>query len=309
MNATEKCVILEHPKLPNITVTFEEIGPDKAAEYLLLNAEAQRLVSQATVDRYSGDMASLQWLFNGATVLFDKQGRLIDGQHRLKAIVESGETQVILICRGLDPSVMMAIDAGRRRNFADSLRIQGVVNHRLAAAITGRYWFWEHGTYGTRGQSRGLDDTYLHATPSNAQLHSMWPKVEAELGVTIAHAAEQAARLFRACPGFSAGTYGLAWLILSGIDKDLREMFWSELIDEPKDPAADYPINCFVRTLARRDLGKDNWTHVQQLHHFFTVYNRWVTGEKLSFLRMPQLVRPGNLAVPIKITQPALSTN
>ncbi len=97
-----------------------------AAELLALNTKGQRTISRDAVERYAVDMSTLDWVFNGAAILISNTNELLDGQHRLSAIIESGENQVVLIVRGIDPVAMATIDAGRKRSYADSLKIRGL---------------------------------------------------------------------------------------------------------------------------------------------------------------------------------------
>lgn len=133
--------VVTHEKLPGIEVYLLDIGPDVARELLELNTKGQRTISKDAVERYAVDMSTLDWLFNGAAILISNSNELLDGQHRLTAIIESGESQVLLIVRGIDPAAMVTIDAGRKRSYADGLRIRGYANHTTVAAIASRVWY------------------------------------------------------------------------------------------------------------------------------------------------------------------------
>ena len=41
------------------------------------------------------------WELNGAAIVIDEFGNLIDGQHRLSAVVESGTTQQFVVVRNV----------------------------------------------------------------------------------------------------------------------------------------------------------------------------------------------------------------
>lgn len=61
----------------------------------------------------------------GTAVQFGQSGRLVDGQHRLQAIIDSGITMRMLVVHGVDDSVFDVIDSGSRRTGADLLHIDG----------------------------------------------------------------------------------------------------------------------------------------------------------------------------------------
>lgn len=102
------------------TAEWVTITPDVAADYLAYN-EGNRKVGPKHITMLSADMKAGNYLVTGDTIKFDRNGRLIDGQHRLRAIIASGIPQVMLVVRGLDPLVQTVIDAQKRRSAADAL--------------------------------------------------------------------------------------------------------------------------------------------------------------------------------------------
>lgn len=109
-----------------VSTTWELIDPEVAAEYLDSNEENRSLRKRA-VDMYARNMEDDAWQLTGETIKFDKNGRLIDGQHRLSAVMRSGKTIPTLVIRGLDPDVQGIIDTNIHRTAGDMLRLTGVV--------------------------------------------------------------------------------------------------------------------------------------------------------------------------------------
>ena len=72
----------------------KNITPKMAAEMLErhLNPENQRRQSQSVVESYARAMRAGQWLLTHQGIAIDTNGELVDGQHRLSAIVASGAT-------------------------------------------------------------------------------------------------------------------------------------------------------------------------------------------------------------------------
>lgn len=73
------------------TVTAK-ISPDDAREYLAANFDGNRNISQRRVDRYANDMREGRWQLSHQGIAFDTDSHLIDGQHRLAAVAQSGVT-------------------------------------------------------------------------------------------------------------------------------------------------------------------------------------------------------------------------
>lgn len=117
--------------------TWEDINPEKAQEYLDLNTENNRRVSPSTVDRYAQDMKDGRWLINGDPIRFTSEGKLIDGQHRLQAIVKSQSTIKTLVVKGLSVESMQTIDLGKKRTLSDIMQINyDIKNAVKKSAVT-----------------------------------------------------------------------------------------------------------------------------------------------------------------------------
>lgn len=109
-----------------VTVEWEIINPETALEYLEQNKDNRSLRGRA-VDMYTRNIEAGEWKITGETVKFGKDGRLLDGQHRLSAIVRSGKPITTLVVRGLEPDVQSVIDTNIHRTAGDMLRFRGVV--------------------------------------------------------------------------------------------------------------------------------------------------------------------------------------
>jgi len=117
------------------------ITPEIASKFLDYNI-SNRPMSQRTVDRYIEEMKNGDWEYNGESIKISKDGNVIDGQHRLKAIVLSGITIETELVDNLDPKVSSKIDVGKKRSLSDTIHIAGYKYHVETAAITRHLWFW-----------------------------------------------------------------------------------------------------------------------------------------------------------------------
>lgn len=288
---------LTHERAPGIEVYFLEVTGEVAKEMLAKNTAGNRNISQPNVERYASDMITMDWIINGDTIKFSKEGELLDGQHRLTAIAESGEAQVLLIVWGLDKVAMATIDAGRKRTYGDILKMRGVTNHTLVAALASRVWHWDHGNYGTVHVARIENAQHTASIPSSAQKDVIMAKYEAAYGITFEAAAAFGHKASTRRKGLSSSTYALAWVILSGINKDLREQFFHEVLVESKSPKSGYPIVALHNRLSNVVKG-DGLDNVDQLDMLFSVYNNWVKGKEMQFIRPPRPVKPSILEIP-----------
>src|SRR5688572_18700986 len=99
-----------------------------AKQLLAGNAENNRNIRLGKVDQYVRDMLAGHWPITGETIKVDTNGVLIDGQHRLTAVIQAAnlnpEIRVpMLIAYNVDPSVMPVLDTGVPRGLHDLVGI------------------------------------------------------------------------------------------------------------------------------------------------------------------------------------------
>lgn len=119
-----------------------EVTPALAQRWLRNNFR-NRPVSDDVVTSYARDMAAGQWVATHQGIAFNDRDELIDGQHRLLAVVKSGRTIRMMVTFGLPSKIngkemttMDCVDRGRTRSVADQLKIQhGLNNGGQIAAI------------------------------------------------------------------------------------------------------------------------------------------------------------------------------
>lgn len=81
-------------------------------------------------------LLSGQFVFNGMTIVISDAGCVLNGQHRLRACVESGVSIDVLLVEGLPESVITTIDVGKARSTNDVMKIgYGVDSQQAATAI------------------------------------------------------------------------------------------------------------------------------------------------------------------------------
>lgn len=120
----------------SVIAKVEMITPEEAATLLGRNVR-NRNVRIRVVNKYARDLMAGKFVLNGESVKVDENGRLLDGQHRCLACVETGLPFESVVVRGLPPEVQMTIDQGTKRTVSDQLNMQGVAYaHGVAACIT-----------------------------------------------------------------------------------------------------------------------------------------------------------------------------
>jgi hypothetical protein len=113
--------------------TLVTITP-KLAEAFLENNHTNRPLKPRHIAGLTQSMKEGDWKINGDTICVSKSGTIIDGQHRLHAIVKSQTTIQSWIIAGLDEDVFNTIDIGKKRTVADTLACRGEKNTTTLAS-------------------------------------------------------------------------------------------------------------------------------------------------------------------------------
>lgn len=125
---TAKTVKLhEHRDGENVTINIETITPAMAAAMLDYNPNNRR-IRRNVVLLYARHMERGNWQMNGDAIRISDSGALLDGQHRLSAVVKSGVPLRTVVMRGMSADVQATIDGGAKRQHGDRLQMRGVQN-------------------------------------------------------------------------------------------------------------------------------------------------------------------------------------
>lgn len=119
-----------------LTSSFEEIGVNEALT-LLQGNKNNRPVNKENLSAIESEINRGSFVTTGESIKISKTGVLLDGQHRLLAIVNAKPKKKLsmLIVRGLDDESFKFIDTGRKRTASDVLAVQGIKNSTAIAAM------------------------------------------------------------------------------------------------------------------------------------------------------------------------------
>lgn len=114
-----------------------EVVPEEAERFLDIANFRNRRVRQKKVVQFSNEMKAGEWRLQNP-LIFSDSGELIDGQHRLLAVIESYSAVVFLV-QVTDPreakEVNLATDGGSPRNLADMLHFNLVPHSARVAPV------------------------------------------------------------------------------------------------------------------------------------------------------------------------------
>lgn len=161
-----------YSKSVKIDYQVESVTPEMAAQWLKHNP-SNRPISQAHVAFLAEQIKSGEWVLNGVPIIFVGR-QLIDGQHRLHAVIKSGKAAEMTIARHADSSSISAkhifdtVDANRPRTNADILAIRGEANYKTLATLLKDLQAYYAGalTFTGHGPDAGLAVAYRGRVPN-----------------------------------------------------------------------------------------------------------------------------------------------
>ena len=110
----------------------------KMAKKMLEKNNINRDIIPARVAAYAEDMKKGDFIYTGEAICLAKDGTLLNGQHRLSAIVLSGVPAYIAISEDVDKDAINMIDTGAPRKASDVLKIHNIPNSQMVATLCRR---------------------------------------------------------------------------------------------------------------------------------------------------------------------------
>ena len=260
--------VIEFPEdnaKPSASLVY--VTPDMAKRWLTKN-ERNRSVKTGKIKQYARDMAAGRWEITGEAVKFAKSGRLIDGQNRLLAVVESGATVPLFVIRGIDDSAQLVMDSGSPRSHGDALGFSGYAQPKDLAPAASALMAWRSGYFkhcmfqSNPGYTKPELVAFVEANPMLAEITPWAKRAQRELPLPIASLA--------AC----AHEFML-------IDTDDATDFFDRIHEMNLGPKAD-PINTLVRRVASdRSFKKRVWASTG-IYYLIRAWNAYRDEEPLT---------------------------
>jgi hypothetical protein len=159
-----------------INVVRALVTPAMAAAWLAENNNENRHIAKLHVAAIAADIRDGRWIENATAIQFDRDGNLIDGQHRLHAVVLADTSIWTLVAYGVDRAAKFVIDQNIPKRPKDAMLFRGEKSVRALASVTRLVWAWERMVaagpderlakfVGARGMSNGEALAVLDAHP------------------------------------------------------------------------------------------------------------------------------------------------
>lgn len=235
------------------------VTPEMAEKWLSQNTH-NRNIRRRQVDIYAADMRNGRWRFTGDGIKFAYNEVLLDGQHRLLAIVDADVPVEMTVTYNLDNDAQFVMDNGVKRTTGDALGLEGVPNAALVAAIT-----------------RALFSVWNKRDPSKLEQRELYLDYHDLIDGAIHFINMAVTENLR-----GGSMFGVAWVLFALIDEESATRFMTELITGIQ-LAEDNPIRLLRRELGnptRRRPAGGIYGIRSALRPFVLTWNAWCVGHK-----------------------------
>jgi hypothetical protein len=257
--------------VPKVVHDIERISPALAAEYLM-NAAVNRKVSDNVVSKYIHAMERGQWDL-GQPLCFDEKGKLVDGQHRLHAVIRSGITQDFNVLRGINNAMHM--DIGRARTASDMLTMLGYKSTTTLAAIARVVILMEERSDATP-VIRGNTGAYITTDDIISRVDR--DPLLTEVTAQVAGSHKPLASLI----GSSAIAGWFLYCLALGLDdKEVANNFFANLYGEVPGEM-DNPAIVLYKTLNSRRSDRRNLTKREKAAYLIKAWNNYIQNEPMT---------------------------
>ena len=242
-----------------------DISPE-VAESMLSENSRNRKIDKYRVALYATQMQEGKWRLNGEPIILSESGSLLNGQHRLSAVIASGVTIKSLVVNGIPDSDFDTIDQGKPRTNGDIFSIAGMTNAHDKSSIVGQYMFIE--------RLAGLGYYKPKKIPAHDLLDFYYKNKElVEEAVNISEAISKKIK-------FSQTRIGGMYIYLSSYG-DVKEFFG--IMHKPDNVPYKHPANILRDSL--RNVKSHHTDYSKFYTYFISAWNHYVDGNEISMLR------------------------
>ncbi len=265
--------VLELEKDPQVRMTLETITPIIADAWLLKNKNNRRIIS-SIVERYAQEIINNRWSVNGETIKFDVNGNLIDGQHRLLAVVKSKKIIKSFVVYYLPVTTFSTIDIGRKRTSSESLQIIGA---KYSSTISASLRLFYQYQCIEKGESLPFQTPNPNRNPSNNDIINLYTQYK--------HKIEESAKLgqnFRNIVKTSIATF--CYFVCGQINQTDADYFFDNLLNGTALPKSS-PILVLRERLIRDKMSQLKISNDIKIVFIFKAWNAYREHRNISILR------------------------
>jgi hypothetical protein len=241
------------------------VTPEMAQRWLTNNTH-NRNPRNPLVIAYARDMTAGEWLLTGESIKFSTDRLLLDGQHRLNAVVKSGCTVPMFVTYNLPIEAQAAMDTGARRTAADAFGLRGEKNSALLAAIIRMVLGMENGE-GSRYKATNAELADALATnPEFREVAAFTQTVLKNVDIV-------------------GSVIGYCYWRMAAVDADAAKRFWEAASFKIGLIEGD-PTLAMTSRFAQARRERENLSKETQISIIFRAWNFWRAGKMIRIMRV-----------------------
>lgn len=246
------------------------VTPELAEQWLQANV-ANRTIRRGKVNSYAAQMARGEWTISESAICFNVGGRMLNGQHRCQAVIQSGITVPMLVLRNVPTAAMDNMDTGAKRTAADVLNMRGETNAHLTASVARTCILY-------------LDDRLYRDRKvqevSNANIAAFLEE-HPDLRASVTFGSTTNSRI-----GLSPTSIGVVhWLLTRNVGDEMTKLFFEQLISLVGQ-GVDSPLLAFNSRIRQLKNHRAKLNHREEMYLLVKTWNYWVGGRKVKTLTL-----------------------
>lgn len=251
-------------------VSVRRIDPDHARHLLTFNTH-NRPISPARVRELTEQMRRGEWQANGDSIRLSRTNKLLDGQHRLHAIVASGTSHELVLVYDLDDEVFDTIDIGAKRKTSELVALHGHKNASTLSTVVRKFLTW---------QATGHPFSAApEKRPSNVQILA-----EAEQNLLLHRAASFSAGTSWLRRNLSPSETGFCYAAFATVDEDAANTFL-RMMEAPSE-ATPAVVHLLRDQLMETRASTRRMTAQHRVALTFKTWRLWRANKSVKFLRI-----------------------
>ena len=256
----------------SVSIHIERITPDVAEEMLKANVHNRNMSREPLKNAIMNG----EWKLNGAAIVFSDDGVLLDGQHRLKACVDTGIPIDTIVVRGVSHYAQITMDTGKKRNVVDYLKLLGFKSCTCVAAI---------GSVMQRADKYGIGSSLHKANGDQFTVESTVNYIIDNYDERIAPIVRDSDNVKRRYKGVGSGTVGviLDRLRMGGAQPDDIDDFLRQLRGVTTPTQSVYVLQQRLERNANDKMGKLPQEYIAAF--IVKTWNAYIRGDDLKILK------------------------
>ena len=243
------------------------LTPQEAQKMLEMNKHNRPLL-QSHVNRIAGQIREGKWKFNGDTIKISENEDILDGQHRLWAIFESGIAVPTVVVRGIKADAFATIDTIRRiRSGADVMALSDASPKSRAYTAAALKWLVQYQKSKGDLRMRGKAEY----RPENSDILAAF-----EAHDHMPDAVEKVKHLRSLC---APSILAFAYYIAASRDAETADKM-IEVLDSPGKTPMSHPF-----MILRDQFAKNKYTPNERVALMFKALNAVKSNKRVSVLR------------------------